>query len=413
MLNLLRRNLGAKILSFLFAILFWLFVMNEGTTSALIHEQPLSIPLVASGLPQDMIVMTQLPSVLVRFQGINPSANIKDMYAQVDLSSGEPGERSYNIKVNAPVGTNVVDVQPANIILRLDTVQEKIVPVEALVTGVPAEGYKLGSTFVKPSAVNVRGPSSILSTLTKVTVEVSATGANETIQISRPVSFRDKEGKPIFGPNPNVDILSAFPSTADVIVPVVKKELSSKMVPLKVTSSGTPAQGKILRSLVPSPNSVQVLGTAEALKGFDAINLGPVDITNLAEDKVFPIPNDKVALPQGVSFSQGTTLSIVAQIGQGIIQKGISGVVVQIRNLEKDLELEQPLPPIDIVVEGLPDVLKDVTATQIQLWVDATDQVAGPYANAKVYWQLPPGVSMSTPPQVNYSLKAKVAKGVE
>jgi len=413
MLKLFRRNLGVKALSFLFAILFWLFVMNQGTTNALIPEQTLTIPLVTSGLPQNMIVMTQLPLVRVRLQGINPSANIKDMYAQVDLSGGETGDRSYVIKVNTPVGTNVVDVQPSTIKLQLDTVQEKIVPVEAIVAGAPADGYQLGTTFVKPSAVNVRGPSSILSALTKVTVEISATGANETIQISRPVSFRDKEGKPIFGPNPSVDILSAFPSTADVIVPVVAKGLASKMVPLKVTSNGTPAAGKILRSLVPSPNSVQVLGTTQALKGFDSLNLGPVDITNLTEDKAFPIPIEKVALPQGVSFSAGTTLSIVAQIGQGIIQKEIAGVAIQVRNLGADLEMEKPVTPLDIVVEGLPDSLKDVTATQIQLWVDATGQAAGSYDKAKVYWQLPPGVTMPTPPQLNYSLKAKVVKGVE
>jgi hypothetical protein len=63
-------------------------------------------------------------------------------------------------------------------------------------------------------------------------------------------------------------------------------------------------------------------------------------------------------------------------------------------------------------VEGLPDILKDVASTQIQLWVDATGQVAGTYANTKVYWQLPPGVIMPTTPQVNYSLKAKL-KGAE
>jgi len=382
--------------------------MNQGTPDKLIPEQTFTIPLVTSGLPQNMVVMTQLPLVRVRLQTINPSANIKDIYAQIDLSGGAPGERSYVIKVNTPVGTKVVDVQPADIKLQLDNVQEKTVPVEAIVSGVPADGYQLGTTFVKPSAVNVRGPSSILSTLTKVTVEVSATGASETIQISRPVSFRDKEGKPIFGPNPSADILSAFPSTVDVIVPVVAKGLSSKMVPLKVTSSGTPAQGKILRSLVPSPTSVQVLGTPQALKGFDSLNLGPADITNLAEDKAFQIPIEKVTLPQGVSFSAGTTLSIVAQIGPGIIQKPISGVAVQIRNLGIGLDIDQPVTPIDIVVEGLPDILKDVTPTQIQLWVDATGQVAGPYTNAKVIPQLPPGVTMPTTPQVNYSLKAKL-----
>ena len=413
MLKIFRRNLGVKVISFLFAILFWLYVMNQGTPNKLIPEQTLTIPLVASGLPQNMVVMTQLPLVRVRLQGINPSANIKDIYAMIDLSGGVPGERSYAIKVNAPVGTNVVDVQPANIKLQLDNVQEKTVQVEAIVSGVPAEGYQLGTTFVKPSAVNVRGPSSILSTLNKVIVEISATGANETIEISRPVSFRDKDGKPIFGPNPSVDILNAFPSTVDVIAPVVAKGLSSKMVPLKVTSSGTPADGKMLRSLVPSPSSVQVLGTAQALKGFDTLNLGPVDITNLTEDKAFPIPIENVALPQGVSFYPGTTLSIVAQIGPGIIQKKISGVAVQLRNLGTDLDLDQPIAPIDIVVEGLPEILKDVTPIQIQLWVDATNQVAGTYANAKVYWQLPPGVTIPTLPQVNYSLKPKLAKGAE
>lgn len=240
-----------------------------------------------------------------------------------------------------------------------------------------------------------------------MTVEISATGANETIQISRPVSFRDKEDKLIYGPNPSVDILSAFPSTVDVIVPVVTKGLSSKIVPLRVTSSGTPAQGKILRSLIPSPTSVQVTGSSQALKGFDSLSLGPVDISNLTEDKVFQIPIEQVALPQGVSLYAGTTLSIVAQIGPGIIQKGISGVAVQIRNLGTDLEPDQSITPIDIVVEGLPDILQDLTADQIQLWVDATGQAAGTYTNTKVYWQLPPGVTLQATPQVDYSLKAK------
>ena len=408
-----RRNLGVKVISFLFAIFFWLFVMNEGTTGTLIPEQTLTIPLVANGLPQNMVVMTQLPLVRVRLQGINPSANIKDIYAQIDLSGGTPGERNYEITVNPPVGTKVVDVQPANIQLQLDNVEEKTVPVEAVISGAPAEGYQLGTTFVKPSAVNVRGPSSILSTLTKVTVDVSAAGISETIQTSRPVSFRDKDGKPIFEPNPGTNSLSASPNTVEVMVPVIAKGLSSKMIPLKVTSSGTPASGKILRNLVPSPISVQVLGTPQALKGLDALNLGPVDITNLTEDKAFQISIDKVTLPQGVSFSAGTNLSVVAQIGPGTIQKGISVVPVEIRSLGASLDIDKAVTPIEIVVEGLPDVLKDVGPAQIQLWVDATGQVAGTYADSKVYWQIPPGVTMIITPKVTYSLKDKVAKGAE
>lgn len=408
MTNIFRRNLGAKVISLLVAILFWLFVMNQGTTGEIIPEQPVTIPLVTTGLPPNMVVMTQLPLVRVRLQGINPSANIKDIYAEIDLSGSEPGERSYDIKVNSPVGTNVVDVQPASIKLQLDIVQEKTVLVEAAVSGVPAEGYHLGTPFVKPSAVNVRGPSSMLSTLTTLSVDVSAAGISETLQVTRPVSFRDKEGKPILGPNPTAaDILSTYPSAVEVIVPVLPKGLSSKTVPLRAASSGTPTQGKVLSSIVSSPNSVQVLGTPQALKGFDSLSLGPVDVTDLAEDKVFQIPIESVKLPQGVSFIPGTTLSVIVQIGPGIIQKEITGVEVEIRNLEEGLAPEQPIAPINIIVEGLPDILKDVTPDQIQLWVDATGQEAGNYPNVEVYWQLPPGVTLPSTPQVNYSLKAK------
>jgi len=409
--KMFRRNLGVKVISLLFASLFWLFVMNQGTADTLIPEQTLTIPLVPSGLPQNMVVMSQLPLVSVHFQGINPSANIKNIYAKIDLSGGVPGERTYDVKVNVPTGTNVVDVQPANIKLTLDNVQEKTVPVGVVVTGTPADGYQVGTPYAKPSAVNVRGPSSILGTLDKVAVEISATGANDTIQVSRPVSFRDKEGKPIFGPDPSADILSAYPSSVDVIAPVMTKGLSSKKIPLKATSNGTPAQGKVLRSLVASPASAQVLGATQALQGFDSLNLGPVDISNLSEDKTFQIPTNKVTLPSGVSFQEGTTLSVIAQIGAGSVQKGLSGVTVQIRNIGAGLVIDQPAPPIDIVVEGLSDVLKNVTTDQIQLWVDASGQAAGSYTDAKVYWQLPPGVTTPTTPQVSYSLKAQLVKG--
>lgn len=406
MREVFRRNLGIKLISVFFAVLFWLFVMNQGSSDTLTGDQTLTIPLVTNGLPQNMVIMTRLPSVRVRLQAINPSVNIKDLYAEIDLSGGVLGEHSYAITVNTPPGTKVLDLQPTDVTLKLDSVQEKLLPVAASITGTPADGFQVGTPMIKPSAVNVRGPSSILSSLNKVFVDVSATGADSTIEVSRPISFRDKDGKPIFGPNPTIDILNAYPSSVDVIAPVIPKGLSSKMIPINVTSKGTPAQGKKLISLVASPLSVQVLGTAQALKGFDSLNLGPIDISNLSSDKTFNIPTDKVSLPPGVSFAGGTTLSVIAQIGAGPVQKGITGVPVQIRNIGDGLDIDQPVSPVDVVVEGLPDTLSALTTDQIQLWVDATGQTTGSYTDAKVYWQLPPGVTLVSVPQVSYSLKA-------
>ncbi|AFM39697.1 hypothetical protein Desaci_0635 [Desulfosporosinus acidiphilus SJ4] len=409
MMGILRRNLGVKLLSFLVAILFWLFVIYQGSSDKIIPEQTLNVPLVVTNLPQNMIVMSTLPLVSVRFQGINPSANIKDIYAQVDLTGGTAGDHDYNVKVNYPSGTNVVDWQPTSIKLTLDTVQEKIVPVQVAMSGNPADGFQVGTPMVKPSAVNVRGPSKFVSTLDKVIAEVNIAGANNTVEVSPPISFRDKAGKPILGPNPSVDILTAYPSSVDVVVPVTAKGLSTKMVTLNVKTTGTVAQGKVLKSVLPSPISVQVTGSAQALKGFDSLTVGPVDLSGLTEDKTFPIPLDKISLPSGVSFLDGTTISVIAQIGAGPIQKTITGVPVEIRNVDKSLQVDQTTSPLDVVIEGLPDVVNNVTTDQIQLWVDASGQAVGSYPNTPVLWQLPPGVTMPTTPQITYSLKAKAS----
>lgn len=406
MREILRRNLGYKIISLVLAIIAWLVVTNQGGTQTFNGDQTFTIPLVARNQPANIIIMSKLQPVRVHLSGSNPSFNINDIYAYVDLSNGTTGEHNYTVKIDPLPGIKVLDLQPQQVAIRLDTVQEKILPVQVIVSGNPANGYVAGTPIVRPSAVNVRGPSSVLGTLNKVVVEVSLNGANQNMEVYRPVLFRDKEGKPILGPDPTVDIFNTSPSNVDVIVPIQPKGLASKMIPIRVNSTGTVAKGMVLQSLTPTPDSVQVLGPSSTLKGFDSLTLGPVDLTGLAANKVFQIPPDKVSLPSGVSFAAGTALNIVAQVSSGPIQKVIEGVPVEVKNIPDGLALDQAPGAINVTVQGLPDVLNSLTAGQIQLWIDATGLDAGSYTDSKVFWQLPPGVTMVSTPQATFSLKA-------
>lgn len=404
--DVFKRHLGYKVLSFILALLFWLYVTNQGTSPSVSGDQSLTVPLLTKGQPQDIIVVSKLPSVRIQVEGA-PSVNTKDLFAYIDLSDATPGEHQYQIQIEAPEGVKIQEIQPQQVTVQLDTVQEKVLPVQVKYTGTPAPGYEVGTAIVKPSAVNVRGPSSILSVLDKAIVEVSVEGADETFQVSYPVLFRDKSDKPIYGPDPSVDVLSAFPSSVDVTVPVSQQGLASKVVPVRAESQGTPAEGMALRSLNPAESSVKVLGTPEALQGFDALTIGPVDINGLSEDKVFQISPDKVVLPPGISFAGGTTFSVVADIGPEMQQQIVSGVQVKVRNIPEGLELSQNPGPLDITVQGWPEVLQSVTADQIQLWVDASGLSAGSYPDTRVYYQLPPEVSLVTQPQVLLELRAK------
>ncbi len=404
--QMLKRNLGYKIVSVFFALLFWLWVSNQVANEPLEVNQTLTVPLVTKGLPLNLIVMSKLPPVKVRLQG-NSGFNVKDLSAYVDLSGGTAGEHNYPVVMDTlPTGIKASEVQPLSLTLKLDVIQEKVLPVEVNISGSPGSGFVAGNPVVKPSAVNVRGPATLLNMLEKVTVDLSVTGATDSLQITRPVLFRDKFEKPVFGPDPTVDILLASPNNIEVIIPIRPVELASKMIPLKVTSTGTPAKGKALRSLLPVPSSVQIWGSLDSLKGIESISIEAVDITDLSADKAFQISVDKLSLPRGVSVVAGTNLTVVAQIGSGIIQKTLTGAVVAVKNVPTGLDLDPVILPIEVSVQGMPEVLKSLTPDQLQLWVDATGLAAGNYPNTKVYWQLPPGVEMVTVPQVTLNLKA-------
>jgi Uncharacterized protein conserved in bacteria len=403
--HIFKRNLGYKIVSVFFALLFWIWVSYQGINGSSSIDQLFTVPLVTKGLPSNLIVMSKLPSIKVHLQG-NSALNVKDLSAYVDLSNGTVGEHTYQVDMDIlTTGIKVSEIQPAYVLIKLDVIQEKVLPVAVNISGSPEAGFVAGDPIVKPSAVNVRGPATLLGVLEKVTVELSVAGATDSLQINRPVLFRDKDGKPVYGPDPAADILLASPNNVEVIIPIQQASLSSKKIPLHVTSTGSPAKDMVLRSLSAVPAGIQIWGPAESLKEIEFISVKPVDITDLKEDKTFSISVDMLSLPKGVSVASGTNLTVLAQISSSLNRKTLSGVAVSVKNISTGLAVDPALPSVEVSVQGTPEALNSLTPEQLQLWVDATGLAAGDYPNSKVLWQLPPGVEIVLIPQVDLHLK--------
>lgn len=405
--QIVRRNFGYKVVSLFFALLFWLWVSYQGTAATSGIDQTLTIQVAAKGLPSNLVVMSKMPAVKVRLQD-NSDLNSNGLSAYVDLSGAVAGEQDYPVAIEVlSDNIKIAEVQPASVPLIIDVIQEKILGVAVNISGSPQAGFIAGNPIVKPAAVNVRGPSTLLNVLEKVTAELDISGAATAIQTTCPVSFRDQNGQPLYGPDPTVDVLLASPNSVEVIVPIQPAGLASKKVPLKVSSTGTPAQGMVLLALLPVPESVEIWGPPDSLQEIEFLTPEPVDITDLKADKVFQITADKLSLPQGVTLATGTNPTVVAQIGSALNRKTLSGVAVTVRNVAADLVVSPAIPAVEVSVQGKPDILKVLVPDQLQLWVDAAGLTAGNYSDNKVYWQLPPGVEMITVPQVSMNLKAR------
>jgi YbbR domain-containing protein len=131
--------------------------------------------------------------------------NKNDLIVSMDISDVMPGDRVINLTsetvdpVSLPTGVKLDEIQPSRIAVRVETVEEKEVPVEAETYGELPEGYELYSESVTPSKVRVRGPSGFVRSLSSV--------STERIDLSNRVSDFTVRQIPVSVANPKAAVL--------------------------------------------------------------------------------------------------------------------------------------------------------------------------------------------------------------
>ena len=83
-----------------------------------------------------------------------------DVDVHIDLSNVVKGINSFLISaedITVPVGAAVIQVSPSQVEVSLDTTVRRIVPVEPIIQGKPADGYVLSDVTVEPNVINIVG----------------------------------------------------------------------------------------------------------------------------------------------------------------------------------------------------------------------------------------------------------------
>jgi YbbR domain-containing protein len=176
----LRRNLGLRIISLLLAVGLWVFV-NAGQHSSV---EAFNIPISYHGLPPDFVITNQHPDfVKIQVSGPETLLSLVDpsrLTLKLDLSGVGVGQASFKIAVdsfNVPRGTAVISILPSQIVLDVDKIVVRHLPVHLVTRGRPADGYQIGSVELVPSQVLVRAPSKEIANLEAVDTEaIDVTG---------------------------------------------------------------------------------------------------------------------------------------------------------------------------------------------------------------------------------------------
>jgi len=154
------------------------------------------------------------------------------MLLRLDLSGVPPGQAVFKIgpeMFNVPRQTDVARISPSQIVLDIDRIAERQVPIHVNVQGQPAAGYRVASAKANPSAATVRGPSRfVFHTDSVQTTPVEVNGAKA--DVAQPVILTP--------PSERVTITGPQAAEAMVSVDEIIADREFRGLPVEVRDTG-------------------------------------------------------------------------------------------------------------------------------------------------------------------------------
>jgi YbbR domain-containing protein len=182
-------DLGLKLLALIISLALWYGVTGQrAPTTIRVPRVPLNFR-----LPGDTEISnearTEVEVTLTGSKHALDTINVRDLIVNVDVSDLKPGEYQLQltperVTMGLPDGVRYGDIQPNNVMLRLEPRVERELEVEVRHTGSVPEGYELHSIAAVPEKVKVRGPASHVNALQKAPTEiVSLEGRKESFTL--------------------------------------------------------------------------------------------------------------------------------------------------------------------------------------------------------------------------------------
>jgi len=340
----LTNNWGLKLISFIFAVLLWLVVVNVDNP---VKTKPFdNIPvklqnanlITEEGLVYEILDSTGTVTVsvsaprsyleLLSKDDIVAVADFNNITAantiNITYYSKRYNDKITNFKGNIEsVKLNIEPKKMLQLVLKTKTVGE----VE--------DGYVVGRVTTDQNQVRISGPESIVSQIKSAVVAVDVSGTTTDIATYADVKLYDAEEKEISA--------SSIMKNVDS-VKVGVEILATKTVPVGYSVTGNPATGyRMTGEISGVPSEITIAGNTDALKNISQIEI-PSEVLNVngKTENLIANVNVKNYLPTGIS----------------IADSDYNGKAIVTVYIEEEQKKELHLGERNILITNVPDDFK-------------------------------------------------------
>ncbi len=259
---------GLKVISIILAVLLWIYIGNQGGTSA--RQDTVVVELQYLHLGESLNIEKAPKTVYVKLWGAYSERGTVSAY--VDLAGLKAGTHSLPVKLEPIRGAMFTRVEPREVQVVLTNLQERELRVDYQITTNPPPDYELLDLVTNPDRCIISGEASILDQVNRIVCPVNLGNVRGVQSYRLRLQARDASGNEIR------EGLRIIPDTV-LVHAVVSPKMSSKSLEVKPVLTGNVAEGYRVREVIVEPIQVGVISKQKIPEEQKQINTAEIDIS--------------------------------------------------------------------------------------------------------------------------------------
>jgi len=358
-----------KLAAIILAAIFWLVAM--GLNSDIIEVRGVGIKVVNIDDNLSAALDTYEIDLKVNVKkSLTKALKAEDFEAEIDLGYKGKGTYTETVIVTKKVeSAEVFQINPEDVVVRIEDKTTKTVSLESMIEGVPAENHIVGRIILDPEEAIASGPKSEIESLRTGTAKIVLDKEANSFEKEVELKAYNSKGKIVrsisFEPSKVKAKISIFSGT------------NNKAVGIKPKISGVPGAGFWVSEIRLDPATVVINSDSKSLENIDYIETSLIDINGIVQEKESEI---NLVFPEGiisVEDIQKVKVTVILSTFETTREIYASFGFVNLDSFRRVTRINPD--ELRVAISGPADVVRALTSSDISIEINLEGKGAGTY----------------------------------